>query len=182
MHCDVTASLLQNVLVLATACARVEKSITANLDPPLCPIFIQAFFNSRCKIVQFLTYLTALVSIYTLVLMSVDRFLAVVYPIESMTMRTEANCRIAITTTWIICFIVCCPLIGSHGEIVPPNTSLSYCIFLDNDSIPFLPDTWDARWSQSIFSVSVCLRPPIAGRGYEGSSFSRRHRRSSVSF
>ena len=37
-----------------------------------------------------------MVSIYTLVLMSLDRFLAVVYAVESMTWRTEANCKVAI--------------------------------------------------------------------------------------
>jgi allatostatin receptor len=43
--------------------------------------------------VQFLIFATAYVSIYTLVFMSLDRFLAVVYPIESMTLRNENNCR-----------------------------------------------------------------------------------------
>ena len=50
----------------------------------------------RCRFVQFLIYALAMVSIYTLVLMSLDRFLAVVYAVESMTWRTEANCKVAI--------------------------------------------------------------------------------------
>ena len=54
----------------------------------------------RCKLVQYLIIATAYVSIYTLVFMSLDRFLAVVYPIESMTLRTESNCRKAIIATW----------------------------------------------------------------------------------
>ena len=49
---------------------------------------------------QYLIIATAYVSIYTLVFMSLDRFLAVVYPIESMTLRTESNCRKAIIATW----------------------------------------------------------------------------------
>ena len=49
---------------------------------------------------QYLIIATAYVSIYTLVFMSLDRFLAVVYPIESMTLRTEANCRKAIIASW----------------------------------------------------------------------------------
>ena len=49
---------------------------------------------------QYLIIAMAYVSIYTLVFMSLDRFLAVVYPIESMTLRTESNCRKAIIATW----------------------------------------------------------------------------------
>jgi len=92
----------------------------------------------RCKIWQFLIIASAFVSIYTLVLMSLDRFLAVVYPVESMTWRTEANCRNAITATWVMTIGFCIPLIFSHGEVVPPNTSDSYCIFLDNEVNPLL--------------------------------------------
>ena len=41
----------------------------------------------RCRFVQYSIYALAMVSIYTLVLMSLDRFLAVVYAVESMTWR-----------------------------------------------------------------------------------------------
>ncbi len=56
-------------------------------------------------------------SIYTLVFMSLDRFLAVVYPIESMTWRTEANCRIIIVVTWVATFAVCFPIAFAHGQV-----------------------------------------------------------------
>ena len=106
-------------------------------------------FFCRCKVVQFLIYFTALVSIYTLVLMSLDRYLAVVYPIESMTLRTEANCKIAILATWVICALAGTPLIFSHGE------RYGGCGFLDNETLPYLPLEWEIRWSDDAFYVST---------------------------
>ena len=38
-----------------------------------------------CQAVQYLIYVTSSVSIYTLILMSVDRFLAVVFPVRTFT-------------------------------------------------------------------------------------------------
>ena len=107
--------------------------------------------------VQFLIYFTALVSIYTLVLMSLDRYLAVVYPIESITLRTEANCKIAISATWIICAVAGSPLIFANGVDVSEVGSKSFCVFLDNQTLPFIPQEWDLRWRQDAFNVSTVL-------------------------
>ena len=114
-------------------------------------------FYFRCKVVQFLIYFTALVSIYTLVLMSLDRYLAVVYPIESITLRTEANCKIAISATWIICAVAGSPLIFANGVDVSEVGSKSFCVFLDNQTLPFIPQEWDLRWRQDAFNVSTVL-------------------------
>ena len=43
----------------------------------------------RCRSVQYIIYVTAYVSIYTLVLMAGDRFLAVVCPVSSITIRCQ---------------------------------------------------------------------------------------------
>ena len=60
------------------------------------------FGDAWCKIVQYLVIVTAYASVYTLVLMSLDRYLAVVHPITSMSIRTEANTYWAIAVTWVI--------------------------------------------------------------------------------
>jgi len=111
------------------------------------------FGDYWCKVVQFLIYFTALVSIYTLVLMSLDRYLAVVYPIESITLRTEANCKIAISATWIICAVAGSPLIFANGVDVSEVGSKSFCVFLDNQTLPFIPQEWDLRWRQDAFNI-----------------------------
>jgi len=68
-----------------------------------------------CKTVQYLIIVTAYVSVYTLVIMSVDRFLAVVYPVDSISIRTEKNTYLAIGITWIIILISCLPAFPAHG-------------------------------------------------------------------
>ena len=42
-----------------------------------------------CQAVQYLIYVTSYVSIYTLILMSIDRFLAVVYPVSFWTIPVQ---------------------------------------------------------------------------------------------
>ncbi|XP_021924277.1 allatostatin-A receptor-like [Zootermopsis nevadensis] len=49
------------------------------------------FGDIWCKIVQYLIVVTAYASVYTLVLMSLDRFLAVVHPITSMSNLYESH-------------------------------------------------------------------------------------------
>ena len=87
--------------------------------------------------------------------MSLDRYLAVVYPIESITLRTEANCKIAISATWIICAVAGSPLIFANGVDVSEVGSKSFCVFLDNQTLPFIPQEWDLRWRQDAFNVST---------------------------
>lgn len=63
------------------------------------------FGKAWCKIMQYLTYVCAYASVYTLVLMSLDRYLAVVHPIKSISIRTERNCCIIVSLAW---FIILC--------------------------------------------------------------------------
>lgn len=74
--------------------------------------------NAWCKMVQYLIIVTALASIYTLVLMSLDRFLAVVYPISSRSLRNERNALKAITILWILILSSAIPVIFAHGVVV----------------------------------------------------------------
>lgn len=74
--------------------------------------------NAWCKIDQYLIIVTAMASIYTLVLMSLDRFLAVVYPISSRSFRNEQNALIAVTVLWILILSIAIPVIFAHGVVV----------------------------------------------------------------
>lgn len=55
--------------------------------------WLQAYFCVFVSIfqVQYMIVVTCHASVYTLVLMSFDRFLAVVHPVTSMSLRTERN-------------------------------------------------------------------------------------------
>ncbi|ODM89179.1 Allatostatin-A receptor [Orchesella cincta] len=78
-----------------------------------------------CKTVQYLTIVTLYVSVYTLVIMSVARFLAVVYPISitSISIRTKRNTYLAIAVMWIIILLSCLPVFPAHGLIIYTNIS-----------------------------------------------------------
>jgi allatostatin receptor len=70
-----------------------------------------------CRTVQYIIYVTAYVSIYTLVLMAGDRYLAVVFPVNSIVYRTVANARIAIGLTWLATLICVSPVWVAHNLI-----------------------------------------------------------------
>ncbi|KAH7948701.1 hypothetical protein HPB49_001060 [Dermacentor silvarum] len=86
------------------------------------------FGDVWCRVVQYLVIVCAYASIYTLVLMSLDRFLAVVHPITSMSVRTERNAYLAILLTWVVILLACIPALFAHGMIVL-NDSFSSCTF-----------------------------------------------------
>jgi allatostatin receptor len=60
------------------------------------------FGDVWCKVYQYTIHVTAYASVYTLVLMSLDRYLAVVHPITSMSIRTERNAYFLIFLSWVI--------------------------------------------------------------------------------
>ncbi|GFR22861.1 allatostatin-A receptor [Trichonephila clavata] len=90
------------------------------------------FGDAWCRVVQYLVIVCAYASIYTLVLMSLDRFLAVVHPVTSMSIRTEKNAYIAIGLMWVVIFVCCIPALQSHGEMyyMFAYTEYSVCVFL----------------------------------------------------
>ena len=73
------------------------------------------FGNIWCKIVHYFMFVSAYVSIYTLVLMSLDRYLAVVHPISSMSIRTQRNTYIVVSITWVIILLGHVPLLMQYG-------------------------------------------------------------------
>uniref|UniRef100_A0A182FR45 G-protein coupled receptors family 1 profile domain-containing protein n=1 Tax=Anopheles albimanus TaxID=7167 RepID=A0A182FR45_ANOAL len=90
------------------------------------------FGDLWCKFVQYMIVVTAHASAYTLVLMSLDRFLAVVHPITSMSIRTERNASIAICVTWFIILTTAIPVAITHGVVYYPRQGGHYtaCLFL----------------------------------------------------
>lgn len=84
------------------------------------------FGDLWCKMVQYLIVVTAHASIYTLVLMSLDRFLAVVYPIASRSIRTERNTIVACSILWIVILTTALPTMFLHGTYV----SIFFIFFL----------------------------------------------------
>ena len=78
---------------------------------------IWPFGNAWCKIYQYMINVTAYASVYTLVLMSLDRYLAVVHPISTMGLRNERNTYIAIVITWVVIFVFNVPILLQYQRI-----------------------------------------------------------------
>lgn len=113
-----------------------------------------------CKIVQYLIVVTAYASVYTLVLMSLDRFLAVVHPITSMSIRTERNAITAIAVTWVVILIASVPVYLSHGEVTYTYSSAEHtaCVFLEADFVN-RPDGYNKPAFQIIFFATSYVTP-----------------------
>ncbi|CAK1546911.1 unnamed protein product [Leptosia nina] len=86
-----------------------------------------------CKVVQYFIVVTAHASVYTLVLMSIDRFMAVVHPIASMSIRTEKNALLAIACIWVLILTTAIPVGICHGEREYSyfHRNHSSCVFLE---------------------------------------------------
>jgi len=111
------------------------------------------FGNIWCKCVQYLICVTAYASVYTLVLMSVDRYLAVVHPVSSISIRTEGNTYIAIAVMWVAIILACIPVALSHGEY--PH------LYYYGQSLVcrFMKEGWNQFAYQFIFTITSYAIP-----------------------
>jgi len=112
------------------------------------------FGSLWCKFNQYLIVVCALSSIYTLVLMSIDRFLAIVYPIECMSYRTSKNMLYAICIKWILILIMASPTIAMHGLVDSP-------LGPDQYNCRFLADHYNPLHFQITFFITSYLFPLI---------------------
>lgn len=109
-----------------------------------------------CKFNQYLIVVCALSSIYTLVLMSVDRFMAIVYPIECISYRTSKNTLYAIYIKWIIILLVASPTIPMHGLIELPSNGPE-----EQFACRFLTEQYNPLHFQIAFFVTSYLFPLV---------------------
>ncbi|CAH8870247.1 unnamed protein product [Trichobilharzia szidati] len=82
-----------------------------------------------CRIYYYSAYVSVYCSVYTLVLMSLDRFMAVVYPIQCINVRSHRNTTIAVIITWTVVLVTNIPLfVGAVLVRGPPGGGESSCI------------------------------------------------------
>ncbi|XP_070183833.1 allatostatin-A receptor-like [Littorina saxatilis] len=105
-----------NILILSLAVADLLFIVfcvpftAASYAMPVWP-----FGDVWCRVVQYLIYVSAYGSVYTLVLMSVDRYLAVVHAIRSINIRTEYNTWLAVGVVWAVIMLSNIPLLFEYG-------------------------------------------------------------------
>ncbi|EOA96911.1 Galanin receptor type 1, partial [Anas platyrhynchos] len=86
-----------------------------------------AFF---CKWVHYLAMATMLVSIFTLVAMSVDRYIAVVHAKRSSGIRSKRNAALGVGIIWLLSLLIAIP-VAQHQALVSghqqaPNSSFCW--------------------------------------------------------
>ncbi|XP_035193001.1 galanin receptor type 1-like isoform X2 [Oxyura jamaicensis] len=86
-----------------------------------------AFF---CKWVHYLAMTTMLVSIFTLVAMSVDRYIAVVHAKRSSGIRSKRNAALGVGVIWLLSLLIAIP-VAQHQALVSghqqaPNSSFCW--------------------------------------------------------
>lgn len=93
------------------------------------------FGDFWCSFVQYMITCTAYISIYTLVLMSLDRYLAVCFPVSRI--RSEKNVVLSIVILWAIVIIFNSPVFYAHGifEYEDNGRNLTSCTFLDDNDL-----------------------------------------------
>ncbi|XP_030070099.1 galanin receptor type 3 [Microcaecilia unicolor] len=83
-----------------------------------------------CKAVHFFIYLTMYASSFTLATVSVDRYLAIRYPLKSRDIRTSRNALIAIAVIWAMSILFAGPY-------------LSYYQIIHYNKVPICIPTWE---------------------------------------
>ncbi|CAF3339153.1 unnamed protein product [Rotaria socialis] len=98
------------------------------------------FTDYGCKLAQFINHLSAFISIYLLVFMSIDRYFAVVHAIDSISSyRTTKNTTICIMALWFLGIIVCIPIGSLFTVIEFTSPAAMYCLlrYLQPDASNF---------------------------------------------
>ena len=99
-----------NALILHLAIANLSFALMC-IPHTIYVYVVYSYYFPRllCKLANTLMYLSAYVSIYILVLMSIDRFLGVVYAVKSVKYRTERNAHLAVIIVWLIGIVFASP-------------------------------------------------------------------------
>ncbi|UJR23221.1 hypothetical protein I4U23_026240 [Adineta vaga] len=120
-----------NALILHLAIANL--SFVLMCIPHTIYVYVVHSYNFPsllCKLANTLMYLSAYVSIYILVLMSVDRFLGVVFAVKSTKYRIERNAHLAVIFVWLIGIIFASPNMFYYDVLLVDTTAdVRVCLF-----------------------------------------------------
>jgi len=75
------------------------------------------FGNAVCKLMHYLVNVTAYVTVYTLVLVSIIRYMTIVHSVRTAAIRTRGNVLAAVAAIWVLMLAVNVPILWSYGVI-----------------------------------------------------------------
>ncbi|XP_013776225.1 trissin receptor-like [Limulus polyphemus] len=81
------------------------------------------FGNFLCKMYHFIQSLTYTASITILMIICIERYMAIVHPLWSKHAVTLKRLRVVIAFVWLICAVYCCPRLIIYGTAEIPSPS-----------------------------------------------------------
>lgn len=89
------------------------------------------FGHIMCQIAGFLYYLNMYCSLYLMSLISLDRFLAVVFPIKSKSVRKPLYAKMVAFILWVMVIIGMTPTLISERNVFTNSTATCYKLYLE---------------------------------------------------
>ncbi|XP_067853564.1 galanin receptor type 1b [Heptranchias perlo] len=101
-----------------------------------------------CKSVHYLVMVTMLVSIFTLVTMSVDRYIAVVHAKRPPCIRNKKNASVGVGVIWVLSFLTAVP-VAQHQKLLTghrqaPNSSFCW-------------EEWEDETQKQVYKVTILV-------------------------
>ncbi|NWW72704.1 GPR17 protein, partial [Climacteris rufus] len=92
------------------------------------------FGEIPCRLTGFLFYLNMYASIYFLMCISVDRFLAIVHPVKSIKLRRPRYAHVACAFLWAVVGVAMAPLLLSVQTVQMKNTTVCLQLYREKAS------------------------------------------------
>lgn len=92
------------------------------------------FGQILCQLAGFLFYLTMYCSLYLMSFISLDRFLAVVLPIKSQSVRKIKYAKIGVGILWVTIIVSVSPMLFSKRNVTNNSTDICNQIYLEKPS------------------------------------------------
>lgn len=89
------------------------------------------FGPAVCRIAGFLFYMNMYCSLYLMSFISLDRFLAVVFPIKSQSVRKPLYAKVAAIILWAMVIVSMCPKLFSARNVSTNSTGTCHQLYLE---------------------------------------------------
>ncbi|XP_068565603.1 uracil nucleotide/cysteinyl leukotriene receptor [Cebidichthys violaceus] len=99
------------------------------------------FGHVLCQLAGFLFYLNMYCSLYLMSFISLDRFLAVVLPIKSQSVRKAMYAKIAVGILWVTVIVSMSPILFSKKNVTNNSTGICNKLYLEKTSPTALVST-----------------------------------------
>ncbi|KAI5702998.1 hypothetical protein M8J75_006568 [Diaphorina citri] len=107
------------------------------------------FGNSLCHIVSFVQAVSVYVSAYTLVAISIDRYMAIMWPLRPR--MSKGHAKFVIVTIWLTAMVTAVPVFVTTGQTIPNDTFYEFCEFY------ICGEDWEDPEMKTAYSILVAM-------------------------